>query len=698
VDWIIVAVFIVGLAWIAAYTRRYTRSVSDFLSANRCAGRYLLTMAEGIAGLGIATLVANFEKFYTAGFAANWWGQMMAPLGLIAALSGWVNYRYRETRALTMAQFFEMRYSRKFRIYSGVLCWVSGILNYGICPAIVARLLIYFCGLPLHFAFGGMTIQTFPFIIAVEMLIALFFTFCSGMIAVMITDFLQAQFTNIVFVIVLFLLMFHFPWDSIYGTLSNVPPTKSMMNPFDQSGISDFNWVFFAIFGFKIFYSRMAWQGTQGYNAAAKSPHEAKMANILAEWRNGVTYLIIMLMPVCAYVVMHNADYSDIAAKTQATLGTIDNVQYQKQMIVPITLTHLFPVGILGIFVASMIGMAIGRDDTELHSWGSIFIQDVVMPFRKSPFDTVRHLWFLRASVVGVAVFAGLWSCFFPLHDNLFMYFFLTGTIYMGGAGAVIIGGLYWKKGTTQAAWAAMTSGLIMAVLGMLSQTLWPYLFKDPANHGWMQSVWNFLEAALPGELGAMTGKFPINGAVMAMISYVLAIVLYVPISLLTCRQDHDMDRLLHRGDYAAVEGGRKIERPATGWKALIPSAEFTRGDKFIYWFKIGWTAFFTITFIIGCMWAMVGTIPLTVWGKWWLFTVILSIVIGIVTTIWFLIGGFHDMFQLFALLRGERVNLADDGWVKREGDDAKETRAESADGASIPALTPLPVSDIAKK
>ena len=52
IDWLIV-ISLLGFICVSAYTtRQYMRSVADFLSANRCAGKYLLGVADGIAGLG----------------------------------------------------------------------------------------------------------------------------------------------------------------------------------------------------------------------------------------------------------------------------------------------------------------------------------------------------------------------------------------------------------------------------------------------------------------------------------------------------------------------------------------------------------------------------------------------------------------------------------------------------------------------
>ncbi len=131
IDWTIMIVAVVALRLVSLSTRRYMKGVSDFLAANRLAGRYLLTIAQEMGSFGVVSFVAIFERLMSAGLAPDWWGGFQIPMGVIILLTGWVFYRFRETRALTMAQFLEMRYSRKFRIYAGLLCWTSGILNFG---------------------------------------------------------------------------------------------------------------------------------------------------------------------------------------------------------------------------------------------------------------------------------------------------------------------------------------------------------------------------------------------------------------------------------------------------------------------------------------------------------------------------------------------------------------------------------------
>jgi SSS family solute:Na+ symporter len=102
-DWAIVAGLLTVLVWAGLGTRRYSRSVAAFLAAERCGGRYLISVATGMAQLGVITLVWFFEQNYKVGYTSIWWPLMEGPAWIIMALSGWVIYRYRQTRAMTVA-------------------------------------------------------------------------------------------------------------------------------------------------------------------------------------------------------------------------------------------------------------------------------------------------------------------------------------------------------------------------------------------------------------------------------------------------------------------------------------------------------------------------------------------------------------------------------------------------------------------
>lgn len=647
IDWTVIAVLLAGLLAVAFWAMQFTRSVSDFLSANRCAGRYLLTLADGMAAFGAITLVANFEKFYEAGFGAYWWGMILGPLASIAALSGWVAYRYRETRSLTMAELFERRYSRKFRIYAGSLCWISGIFNYGIFPMITADLLVNIFGFSATFDVAGLVFSTRVCLMVALLSIAVALTLTGGLISVMITDFIQSQVLFLSLLAVVAMLVLRFDWATVSEGLMMSPPGRSRFNPFDQESLESFNLFFFSVFAFKTFYNYLGWQGGQGYFSAARSPHEFRMARILGEWRNAVFYLALLLPAIGAFVFMNHQHFAADASVVHGIAAAAGTPEQQSRMIVPGFLLHLLPVGLLGFFVASIIMMAISTDDTQLHSWGSIFVQDVLMPLYGKPFSPKTHLMLLRLSVISVAVFALLWSTYFPLRDYILMYMLATGTIYLGGSGAVIIGGLYWRRATTVGAWGAMTTGAVIGLLGVLAQAFWPSL--------------TLFHAAMP--------EFPLNGVQIALTAYLASITVFVVLSLLTCKEPFDLERLLNRGKYAVSEDHAPRQATAArhipAWmRRLGVNADFSKGDRVIYFAQIGWTAFWLLAFVGGTTAAVTIGLSDPVWLGWWKFVVVLTICVGVLTVFWFLIGGIRDFRDLVWHLRAEQPDAADDGWV----------------------------------
>jgi Na+/proline symporter len=80
---LVILVLLIGfITATAVSTKKYMRSVADFLSANRCAGKYLLGVADGVSGLGAVSIIAIFEMTYKAGFTASWWKLMLLPVRL----------------------------------------------------------------------------------------------------------------------------------------------------------------------------------------------------------------------------------------------------------------------------------------------------------------------------------------------------------------------------------------------------------------------------------------------------------------------------------------------------------------------------------------------------------------------------------------------------------------------------------------
>lgn len=688
IDWSMVVALLAVIVAVAITTKKHTQSVADFLAANRCAGRYLLCVAGGMSGLGAISIVAMFEMYYEAGFSATWWALMSMPIYLFASLSGWVIYRYRETRAMTLAQFFEMRYSRNFRVFAGIIGWLSGVINFGIFPAVGARFFVYFCQIPeiaqYEIQFLGSPLQisvTYMLVMVFLLAISLYFVFLGGQIAVMVTDFVQGMFVSVAFLIILFYIFWMFDWVDIVETMKAAPnpETQSMLDPMKTEKLESFNPWYFIIAAFGSIYGYIAWQGSQGYRCSASTAHEAKMAGILGEWRGLVLALVTMLLPIGAYVIMHHADHAATANEVNAALELIkanSDENTANQMTVPVVLSQSLPIVIRGMLAAVMLAAFISTHDTYLHSWGALFIQDVVLPFRKKPFETKQHLTLLRCSIFFVAVFIFLFSIFFRQNEKILLFFGITGAIYIGGAGSAILGGLYWKHGGTGGAWFAMASGAAMALIGLFLGQVWePWIYPAMVEHtpGMLQALTKLLEgisAAVPGINWEVTpDKFPIDGQWMYMFSMLIAITGYVGFSmwswLVLGKPGHDMERLLHRGKWTIKDDHDDATvEPVSGWRAILPTEEFTTGDKWIYYAKLVWTVFWFAVFVFGTAYALNFNVSLNTWIEFWWWKVMLTVVIGVGTTVWFFIGGMVDIKKLYERLRTMKRDHRDIGMV----------------------------------
>ncbi len=660
-------------------TRRSMRGVSDYLAAGRSAGRYLLTISAGIAGLGAITVVANLEMGFQAGFALSWWGLSMAMIQMIVTISGWVNYRFRRTRALTLAEFFERRYSRRFRIFAGSVAFGAGLINFGIFPSVGARFFIHFLGLPETWQLGALALPVFPTLMAVLLITAVYFVFAGGQVSVMVTDFIQGAFANLVFLILAIYLLLLVGWGDVGEVLSQTAPGHSKINPFDTGYVADFNFTYFLIGVAGLLYGAMSWQGTQAYNSSARTAHEGKMGGVLGLWRGRSQDVFMTLVPILVFTVMRHPDWLDFAAKINTDLATIDNEAVRNQMRAPMVLAALLPAGLMGAFAALMVGAFISTHNTYLHSWSSIFIQDVVMPFRRTPLSPKTHLRLLRGGVVGVACFIFLFSLFYKQSQAILLFFALTGAIFAGWSGAVIIGGLYTRWGTTAAAWSAGIAGVTLTLTG---------LFLEQSQRSWNEAqvaFWGLFDFLGPENAarGAewVSANLP-NGQELWGWAMWSCSGIYIAVSLAQKARGHppfDLDRLLHRGRYELAgeteRGAGPIAEPmGRRWRALGVTSEFGRRDKVLYLLTWGWNVGWVLIFAAVTIFFLTGRIRDGEWSRfdsWWLgfwhTKLWIELAVAVVVIVWFTYGGVRDVRALLRALDKKDRDDADDGFIARD-------------------------------
>ena len=345
---------------------------------------------------------------------------------------------------------------------------------------------------------------------------------------------------------------------------------------------------------------------------------------------------------------MNHPDYHGIATSVNAALDGLDSDTLKSQLRGPMVLSNILPMGLMGAFAAVMFAAFISTHDTYLHSWGSIFIQDVVMPFRDKPFEKETHLKLLRYSIFGVAIFIFLFSLLFQQNQKIALFFAITGAIFAGGSGAVIIGGLYWKRGTTAAAWTALSMGAIIAVGGII--------FKQ------ISSDWLADSSSLAGFKNIILYLRDINGQMYWGIGMGASAFSYIIVSLFGATH-FNMDKLLNRGAYANIDELKIVEKePERGWKIFGMGKEFTPFDKFIYLLNYIWTFSWTLVFIVGTIYNVSHDVSNESWMTFWKYYIFIQIGMALISIIWFTWGGFKDLKVMMIRLKSDERDHGDDG------------------------------------
>ena len=308
-DWLIITIPVVFVLYMGVFSRRYLKDVTTFLSAGRVCGRYVISVGDIASGLSIIGLLAYVEVHYKTGFALSFWSAITTPLGVLLSLYGYCMYRFRETKAQSIGQFFEMRYSRKFRVFAAGLRSLSEMLANMIMPALAARFFMYFLDLPKKFEFLGITFTTFNVIMVVVLIAAISIICMGGSLAIIVTDTIQGFICYPLMVLFVIFVLWRFSWsDEIMPVLSARVAGENFLNPYDIYNLRDFNYFFLIVGIVSTLLHRASWTGAGGSSSAARSPHEQKMASLLGAWRGAICSVFYVLLAVALLAFLnHNA-------------------------------------------------------------------------------------------------------------------------------------------------------------------------------------------------------------------------------------------------------------------------------------------------------------------------------------------------------------------------------------------------------
>lgn len=447
IDWIIVSVYICIPVVIGIAVKRYVRQMSDFIVAGRSLRLFVAIATLTGTELGLVTVMYNAELGFKHGFSAFHVGVIETVCILAIGLTGFIVYKLRQHRVMTIPEFYEKRFGKKVRIVGGIILALGGILNMGLFLQAGARFMM------------GVTGYSNPaglkLFMSVMLTMVLIYTVAGGMVSVVLNDFLQFVVLSVGMILGSIFAIRAIGWSNLFRVPETVDRT-SWFNPVAEgSGFGSIYIIFMVVLTFS---AGALWQSGTLRALSAKTP---KIAKRLYAW-SSVSYLarrvIPMLWGICAFIFVSQTPRLLAAFQGEEALNG--------QFGMPIFIAKILPSGLLGLISAGMFAAFMSTHDSYLLSWSSVITQDIIAPVKKTPLTDKARLLITRACIVCIGVFLLIWGLWFEAPVSLWNYMAVTGTIYLAGAFTVVTAGLYWKKASRTGAMIALLAGLL-AILGI---------------------------------------------------------------------------------------------------------------------------------------------------------------------------------------------------------------------------------------
>ena len=430
-DWIIVVTYLAGSMAAGLYGKKYVSGVSEFLVAGRELGIFIGIATLAATEIGTITFMYYAELGYKTGFASFINGLIAGLVMIFIGRTGFIVRRLRSLRLMTVPEFFEVRYSRRLRVLTGILVATGGILNMGVFLKVEGTFLAIISGIPLQYLKATMT---------GILLLEVVYTVLGGMVSIVITDFIHFVALSLGTVLVTTWSIHVVGWNKMHDVVWNTMGSSG----FSPISNPQYGWAYIAFQILLWLAVDTCWQTTAMRTFSTRDPETSRR---VFSW-TGFIYLGRGMMPMLW----------GIAAL--AYLGP----QQNSLEAMPKMLAMILPTGILGLVVSGMLAATMSVNSSYLLGWSSIIAQDIVLPLRREPLAPRAQVLLNRIANIFVSLFVLFWGLWYTLPGPAYFYLNITATIFLGGTLAAVIGGLFWSRANTLGGYLALILGAAGAV------------------------------------------------------------------------------------------------------------------------------------------------------------------------------------------------------------------------------------------
>jgi SSS family solute:Na+ symporter len=443
--------------------RKYVGKVEHFLVAGREMNLYLGIASLAATEFGIVTCMYTAQNGYDKGFAGATPGILQALAMLLVGLTGFCIKPLRDSGVMTIPELFERRFGPRIRWAAGVVIVLGGLLNMGVFLRMGGEFLVTVCGFDAKYLEITMT----ALLVAVAV-----YTILGGMLSVLITDFLQFVVMSIGLIAVTVLIFVNVGWDRLVATVE-ARHGAGGFNPFVNPTMG---WQYVLFNALLNLGAVLTWQTTIQRVLSAKDTATGRKIY------TGTSFFF-----VCRFLI---PGIWGIAALAMLAPGQVGGNSLNAM---PVFLATFVPVGLMGLLVAAML------------AWASVIYNDILAPFRKTPWSEKKGLRWNRAIVALIGIFLLIYGLWYPLKGDLWTYLGVTGSIYLTSMSTLLVACCYWKRANSWGAAGAILFGaLIPALYLVLEQVPATSKFAKESIGPYYSGIAAYVAAALAMVIGSL--------------------------------------------------------------------------------------------------------------------------------------------------------------------------------------------------
>jgi Na+/proline symporter len=440
IDWLVIGVYLGVITIIGVWAVKRVRSAASFFISDRKFGKIMMMFFSFGTGTHSDLAVSVAAKTYRSGASGIWYQW----LWLFATPFYWLLAPiFRRMRAVTIGDYFHARYGRSVTVLYAAFGIMQLTVSIGLMLKGSSAMITAVSGgaINANYAILGMTV------------IFVIYGVAGGLSAAIVTDFIQGMLT-----IVLSFLILPFALSAVNG-LAGLRETVNNPDMFKIVAPHEITVFYIAVISFNALLGWATRPHTMGMAAAGKTEMEGRVGVVVGMLLKRVCTIAWVLTGLCAVGLYGGREV---------------NVDYVYGLMAHDLLPKVAP-GLIGLFIASMLAAVMSSCDAFMVSSSALFTENIYRPIlARNKSDS--HYMRVGRVVAALVVVAGIFFAFKLESVVHGLEIFWKVSAMMAIPFWV---GLFWRRATTTAAWAATLMSfaalLLTGTISIFGNVIWDF-------------------------------------------------------------------------------------------------------------------------------------------------------------------------------------------------------------------------------